>query len=248
MKDGRIPGQMKRRIGAWLEGVRQNEQQLALVLSLVIGVLVGLVIVAFILLTGRLTARMYPAGVAPWRRLFVPTIGSLLAGYLLFRYFPLARGSGIPQTKFALFVVDGLITLRTVVGKLVCCSISLASGIALGREGPSVHIGAGLASVMARRLGLSDERVKELMPVGGIGDAELARGNFRAAQASFQRASRLNPDDRSVRERLVLCEDVLALDPTGRGLTSAERYRRSIKLVELPRPISIAPSRCGKHG
>ena len=150
----------------WLEQVRQSENQLTLVLSLVIGALVGLVVVAFILLTGRLAARMYPAGRAGWRRILVPTLGSLLTGYLLSRYFPNARGSGIPQTKFALFIENGRIRLRTVLGKFFCCSISLASGIALGREGPSVQIGAGLASVIARRLGLSGEQVKMMVPVG----------------------------------------------------------------------------------
>jgi CIC family chloride channel protein len=128
--------------------------------------MVGLVVVAFILLTGRLAARMYPAGGSGWRRLLVPTIGSLLTGYLLYRYFPNARGSGIPQTKFALFIEDGRIQFRTVFGKFVCCSASLASGIALGREGPSVQIGAGIASIIGRRLGLSAERVKMLVPVG----------------------------------------------------------------------------------
>src|SRR5439155_19666643 len=43
---------------------------------------------------------------------------------------------------------------------------SLASGIALGREGPSVHIGSGIASVVARRLGLSTAQVRWLIPVG----------------------------------------------------------------------------------
>ena len=150
----------------WLEGVRQSENNLALALSLVIGALVGLVVVAFILLTGRLAARMYPAGGAAWLRIVVPTLGSLVTGYLLYRYFPYARGSGIPQTKFALYVEDGRIRMRTVVGKFACCSASLASGISLGREGPSVQVGAGLASVIGRRLGLSKERVKWLVPVG----------------------------------------------------------------------------------
>src|SRR5512132_800762 len=133
-----------------VEDLRRKEDRLSLLLSLVIGALVGLVIVAFILLTGRLAARMYPPGGAGWHRILVPTLGSLVTGYLLWRYFPLARGSGIPQTKFALFVNDGRISFRTVVGKFICCSTSLASGIALGREGPSAHIGAGLASVIGR--------------------------------------------------------------------------------------------------
>src|SRR6267378_3309530 len=155
------------RLVRMVEDVRRKEDRLALLLSLVIGALVGLVVVAFILLTGRLSALMYPAGGAGWRRVLVPTLGSLATGYLLYKYFPLARGSGIPQTRAALFMHDGRISLRSVLGKLACTSISLASGIALGREGPSVQIGAGLASVIARRLGLGKEQVKALVPVGG---------------------------------------------------------------------------------
>ena len=154
------------RLGRSLERLRQNEDQLSLVLSLLIGALVGLVVVAFILLTGRLAARMYPAGGSGWRRILVPVLGSLITGYLLSRYFPFARGSGIPQTKFALFINDGRILFRTVLGKFFCCSASLASGIALGREGPSVQVGAGLASVIARNLGLSPKQVKALVPAG----------------------------------------------------------------------------------
>ena len=146
--------------------LRQNEEQLTLVLSIVIGALVGLMVVAFILLTGRIAARMYPAGGAGWRRILVPTLGSLVTGYLLFKYFPSARGSGIPQTKAAIVIHDGRISFRTVIGKFLCCSASLASGMALGREGPSVHVGAGLASVVARNMGLSPKLVKALVPAG----------------------------------------------------------------------------------
>jgi chloride channel protein, CIC family len=133
---------------------------------LVIGAAVGLVVVAFILLTENLGARLYPAGGAPWRRLVIPAAGSLGAGFMLWRYFPQARGSGIPQTKTALFLRDGYISLRTVIGKFTMCAVTLASGMALGREGPSVQVGAGLASVLGRRLGLSPRSVKALVPIG----------------------------------------------------------------------------------
>lgn len=144
----------------------RSEAATELVLSLVTGCLVGLSIVAFILLTGRLAARMYPPESAGWRRVFIPFAGALVSGILLYRYFPEARGSGIPQTKFAIFIRDGYISLRTVIGKFVCCTTSLASGIALGREGPSVHIGAGIASVLGRAFGLGPEHIRALIPVG----------------------------------------------------------------------------------
>lgn len=129
-----------------------------------ISAVVGLVVVAFVVLTERVGEMLITAG--PVQRLISPIAGSLVAGFLLFRYFPSARGSGIPQTRVALILQKGQISLRTVVGKFICSSISLGSGVALGREGPSVHIGAGIASVAGRRLGLSEENIKSLIPVG----------------------------------------------------------------------------------
>jgi CIC family chloride channel protein len=146
--------------------LHEREDQVFLVLALVIGALTGLAVVAFILLTERAGMRLYPVGSAPWRRVLFPVAGSLGIGYLLYRYFPNARGSGVPQTKAALFAGGGRITLRTVVGKFFCTSATLASGIPLGREGPSVQVGAGIASVLGRRLGLRPEKVKALLPVG----------------------------------------------------------------------------------
>jgi CIC family chloride channel protein len=86
----------------WTAFLRDREEQVFLVLTLLIGALVGLSVVAFILVTERFGARLYPPGGAAWRRLLVPVVGSLAAGYLLYRFFPDARGSGVPQTKAAL--------------------------------------------------------------------------------------------------------------------------------------------------
>jgi len=144
----------------------QRENQVFLLVTLAIGALTGLAVVAFILLTERLGMRLYPVGSAAWRRVLIPVVGSLSIGYLLFRYFPNARGSGVPQTKAALFAREGVITLRTIIGKFFCTSITLASGIPLGREGPAVQVGGGIASVLGRSLGLRPEKVKALLPVG----------------------------------------------------------------------------------
>jgi CIC family chloride channel protein len=146
--------------------LQEREEQVFLVLALVIGALTGLAVVAFIVLTERMGMRLYPPGGSPWRRLLFPALGSLGIGYLLFRYFPYARGSGVPQTKAALYAREGRITLRTVLGKFFCTSATLACGIPLGREGPSVQVGAGIASVLGRLLGLRPEKVKALIPVG----------------------------------------------------------------------------------
>jgi CIC family chloride channel protein len=146
--------------------IRATEEQLFLVLTLVIGAVVGLVIVAFIVITERLGHHLYPEHGHALLRLLIPVAGALVSGHLLYRFFPKARGSGIPQTKTALYAERGRISLRTVIGRFVCSSTTLASGIALGREGPSVHLGAGIASVLGRRFGLSEDKVKSLLPVG----------------------------------------------------------------------------------
>jgi chloride channel protein, CIC family len=150
----------------WASFLIQREEQVFLVLTLVIGALVGAVVVAFILLTQHFGARIYASDAAAWKRLVIPVATSLGMGYLLYRFFPDARGSGVPQTKAALYAREGRISLSTVFGKFLCTSATLASGIPLGREGPSVQVGAGIASVFGRKLGLRPEKIKALIPVG----------------------------------------------------------------------------------
>jgi chloride channel protein, CIC family len=149
----------------WNALLNEREEQVFLILTLLIGALVGLMAVAFILLTERVGMRLYPVGGAAWHRVLIPVVGSLLMGYLLYRYFPDARGSGVPQTKAALYAREGRITAATTFGKFFCTSATLASGIPLGREGPTVQVGAGIASVLGRHLGLRPEKVKALIPV-----------------------------------------------------------------------------------
>src|SRR5579862_3532887 len=150
----------------WRGHFSRRENQVFVALSIVIGALAGLTVVAFILLTERLGARLYPSGVTAPRRVLGPIIGSLSMGYVLAYFFRDARGNGIVQTKSALHSADGRITFHAVAGKFFCTSVTLASGIPLGPEGPSVAVGAGIASILGRKLGLSPAKVRALIPVG----------------------------------------------------------------------------------
>jgi tetratricopeptide (TPR) repeat protein len=67
----------------------------------------------------------------------------------------------------------------------------------------------------------------------GLGEAEFAQSQYRGAQRDFQAALRLDPEDQAARKSLELCNELLTLDPTLRGLGHEERFRRSLKLVEL---------------
>jgi CIC family chloride channel protein len=153
-------------LSSWKSFVTEREEQVFLTLALLIGALVGLIVVAFIEITGHFGAQLYPPYAAAWRRFLVPVVGSLVMGYLLYKYFPDARGSGVPQTKAALYARGGFISFSTVLGKFLCTSVTLASGIPLGREGPAVQVGGGIASVLGRAFGLRPEKVKALLPVG----------------------------------------------------------------------------------
>jgi tetratricopeptide (TPR) repeat protein len=67
----------------------------------------------------------------------------------------------------------------------------------------------------------------------GLGEAELQRGNYRAARADFLMALKMGAPETEVAARLSLCNQVLALDPTQRGIGTDEQYRRSQSLVQL---------------
>jgi tetratricopeptide (TPR) repeat protein len=67
----------------------------------------------------------------------------------------------------------------------------------------------------------------------GLAEAEFARGDYPQALRNFQAALRLRPDDDALRKKRNLSNEVLALDPTRRGLNSQERYRRSLEVLSL---------------
>jgi H+/Cl- antiporter ClcA len=70
------------------------------------------------------------------------------------------RGSGIPQVIASLDLPDDErerhVSLRVSIAKLVLTTLGLAGGASIGREGPSVHVGAGLMYAMGRALGFRD--------------------------------------------------------------------------------------------
>ncbi|HSC25641.1 MAG TPA: chloride channel protein [Vicinamibacterales bacterium] len=149
--------------------LRLRENQLFLALSIIIGILAGLAAVLFTLAIDRADDALF--GLAPsWLRiLLVPVVVSIGTGILLATVFPGVRGSGVPQTKAAFHLQGGVIPGRVPLGKFVTGVLCIGSGHSMGREGPSVQIGAGIASVIGQWLRLSPARVKELVPVGAAG-------------------------------------------------------------------------------
>jgi tetratricopeptide (TPR) repeat protein len=79
----------------------------------------------------------------------------------------------------------------------------------------------------------SDDQAARADATAGLGEADFARGDYRAAQGDFQSALRLNPADQTAAKRLDLSIRVLALDPAVRGIGASERFRRSRVLVQM---------------
>jgi CIC family chloride channel protein len=148
-----------------------SESQRLIILTMIIGALCGLAAVAFHgaiqLLERQLVERATHASGHQWVvwTLLTPALGATAAGVLLQYVVPNARGSGIPQVKVA-FATRGNVRLRDAVGKFFICALQIGSGSSLGREGPTVHICAGISSIMGRVPGVSPRSVRRLLPVG----------------------------------------------------------------------------------
>ena len=149
-----------------------TEAQRLFILTIVIGVVCGFAAVGFhfaIATAERFLLR--PAMEAPghswmlWAALS-PAFGGLVSGVLLQYVVPGARGSGIPQVKVAYATRGAGVTLRDAVGKFFLGSLQIGSGGSLGREGPTVHICAGIASAIGRLGRISPQSRHRLIPVG----------------------------------------------------------------------------------
>lgn len=149
--------------------LRLREHQLFLALSVVVGILAGLSAVLFTVAIEQTSYRLFGLTPSSARLFAIPPLMSIVTGILLATWFPDVRGSGIPQTETAYHLHGGSIPLRVPVGKFITGVLCIGSGHSMGREGPSVQIGAGLASVVARWLRLPPRRVRELVPVAAAG-------------------------------------------------------------------------------
>jgi CIC family chloride channel protein len=145
-----------------------REERLLLLLSIFIGVISGLLVVSFRMAIDWLSVLLLHSSPQPHqpRLLIVPTVAGLVIALLVRYVFPEARGSGINQTKAALYIHNGYISTRTVVGKFLLSALAIGSGHSLGPEDPSLQIGAGVASQISRRFGLSRARLRVFAPIG----------------------------------------------------------------------------------
>jgi len=103
-----------------------------------------------------------------WILLFLPAMGGLVSGWLVYTFAPEAEGHGTDAAIKAYHNEGGLIRSRVPIIKTLASAITLTTGGSGGREGPIAQIGAGFGSFLATKLKLSD-RERRIMMAAGIG-------------------------------------------------------------------------------
>jgi chloride channel protein, CIC family len=147
---------------------RMREDQFFLFLAVLIGIMAGLAVVCFRIFIEWVQFTLLGSSLAPSfpRVILAPTLMGLVVALLAIYVFPHVRGSGVNQTKAAVYISNGYVPFITVLGKFVVCALAIGSGQSLGPEDPSLQMGAGIASLIGRRLRLSTEKIRLIAPVG----------------------------------------------------------------------------------
>lgn len=143
-----------------------------LITALVVGLGAGIAAVVFrylILFFERIGFEWIPELTSSWGNayvVFVPVLGGLLVGPLVYFFAPEAKGHGVPEVMEAVALKGGRIRPAVVAVKALASSICIGSGGSVGREGPIVQIGSALGSSVGQALGLSEERMGNLVACG----------------------------------------------------------------------------------
>ena len=109
--------------------------------------------------------------------ILAPVIGGLLVGWINTRWLPQGEARVIPGVIEALAEKGGKISAKKTAGEFVSNVISVGSGASMGREAPTVALGASLASLLGQWFGLTEKQMRTLL---GCGVAAGIAGAFNA--------------------------------------------------------------------
>jgi len=103
------------------------------------------------------------SGWGKWLPLIITPLGFMLCSWIALRYFPGSGGSGIPQAIAARHLTDPedrslLLSIKVAFGKILLTIMGLFCGASIGREGPTVQIGASIMLQSARFGGMEQAR------------------------------------------------------------------------------------------
>jgi len=146
--------------------------QLAL-LGLICGLLSASIIILFRLFMDGMAGVIMPSGdiegfeqLSPAARLFLCVGGGLVVGLILQLIKPKTRSVGVLHVIERLDYHQGYLSLKNAVVQFFTAGISLVSGHSVGREGPSVHLGAAAGSLLGQRLHIPNNGIRILVGSG----------------------------------------------------------------------------------
>ncbi|VVE02205.1 H(+)/Cl(-) exchange transporter ClcA [Pandoraea communis] len=125
---------------------------------------------------------------ASWSPLIFTPIGAALAIGLTQKFFRGAEGSGIPQVIATLEdgrLSSSLLSLRIMLGKIVISFVGILCGFTIGREGPTVQIGASLMYAMRRGYRRSSQHIERQLALAGAAAGLAAAFNTPLAGVVF---------------------------------------------------------------
>lgn len=158
-----------------LKGWKPPSYTLFIGTALIVGIGTGLGAVAFRFLIQGVEWVGYdwfPKITQQWGNAYVviiPAIGGLIVGPLIYFFAREAKGHGVPEVMVAVALHSGRIRPVVAIVKSLASSITIGSGGSVGREGPIVQIGSALGSTLGQKLGLSDDRIRNLVACGAAG-------------------------------------------------------------------------------
>jgi len=110
-------------------------------------------------------------------RVWIPALGGLVVGPLVYFLAREAKGHGVPEVMEAVTLRSGVIRKRVVFVKSFASAICIGTGGSVGREGPIVQIGSGIGSSIGQVFGVSADRIRTLV---GCGAAAGIAATFNA--------------------------------------------------------------------
>jgi CIC family chloride channel protein len=103
-----------------------------------------------------------------------PVIGGLISGIICSKIEPTAGGGGITQVKARFFLHFGVFRLREAFWRFVASAINVGSGMAMGPEGPTIHMCSAVASWIGQVFGLAKQRIQAMVPIGAAAGLSAA--------------------------------------------------------------------------
>jgi CIC family chloride channel protein len=142
--------------------------------AMVVGLLSGVGVWIFKLLIVWIDRFAHQWVNGSWLVIFIPVVGGLVVGLLMFFLVAEERYHGVAGIIEAVALAGGRLRYLRMPVKTLASAISIGSGAAVGPEDPSVQIGANIGSFFGQRLRLSDERVRTLVAAGSAGGIAAA--------------------------------------------------------------------------